>query len=273
MPRRSEALQGINGNDLNTFFSGLGADSNSLALARFKDDLLASRSFPTSLSATRQTALPISVEIKSMADSSNLTALYMRALVATRHMFGQNVPQKQTRQHDGTLGSGYDRWPGISVEANLYALFVYRALDHWCRPETSGAKGSGKLGFVLPLAVCGTKENADLRHLFGPEGRWTIKEVVDLEVIWRNIFDADVLPVILIAEARPPPLPLHPAACGPGGTYAQRKGQGPPYSCSQTSTLDQTPTCQCNRHPQAGLGKAFTTEPHPLGSIRTHLNS
>ncbi|MCX8508009.1 MAG: hypothetical protein ORN49_03865, partial [Rhodobacteraceae bacterium] len=50
-----------------------------------------------------------------------------------------------------------------------------------------------------------------MRHLFGPNGRWTIKEVVDLEVIWRNIFDADVLPVILIAEARPPRLPLNPA--------------------------------------------------------------
>jgi hypothetical protein len=66
------------------------------------------------------------------------------------------------------------------------------------------------LGFVVPLALCGTKENGELRRLFGPDGRWTIKEIVDLEVIWRNVFDADVLPIVLIAEARPPKLPLDP---------------------------------------------------------------
>jgi hypothetical protein len=37
-----------------------------------------------------------------------------------------------------------------------------------------------------------------------PGGRWTIREIVDMELIWRDIFDADVLPMILIAEARPP---------------------------------------------------------------------
>ena len=67
---------------------------------------------------------------------------------------------------------------------------------------------AGKMGFVVPLAVCGTNENGDLRRLFCPDGRWTIKEIADLEVIWRNIFDADVLPIVLIAEARPPRLPL-----------------------------------------------------------------
>jgi hypothetical protein len=49
-----------------------------------------------------------------------------------------------------------------------------------------------------------------LRRLFGPDGRWTIREIVDLEVIWKNVFDADVLPIVLIAEARPPRLRVNP---------------------------------------------------------------
>lgn len=71
------------------------------------------------------------------------------------------------------------------------------------------------MGFVVPLALCGTKENAQLRRLFGPGGRWTITEIVDLEVIWRHVFDADVLPMILIAEARPPRLPIAPELLDP----------------------------------------------------------
>ena len=35
-------------------------------------------------------------------------------------------------------------------------------------------------------------------------GRWTILEIIDLEVIYREVFDADVLPAIIIAENRPP---------------------------------------------------------------------
>ena len=105
---------------------------------------------------------------------------------------------------------GGKSWPGISAQANLYALFIYRALGDWCRQANKWGEGAGRMGFVVPLALCGTKENAQLRRLFGPGGRWTITEIVDLEVIWRHVFDADVLPMILIAEARPPRLPLAP---------------------------------------------------------------
>jgi hypothetical protein len=60
------------------------------------------------------------------------------------------------------------------------------------------------LGFIIPLPFCGNEDNADLRRLFQLGGRWTIKEMVDLEVVWRHVFDGDVLPLILIVEARPP---------------------------------------------------------------------
>ena len=119
---------------------------------------------------------------------------------ATRHYF------EQAQEFVG----GGKSWPGISAEANLYALFIYRALNDWCRQPNKWGEGAGRMGFVVPLALCGTRENAALRRLFGPGGRWTITEIVDLEVIWRHVFDADVLPMILIAEARPPRLALAP---------------------------------------------------------------
>jgi hypothetical protein len=112
-----------------------------------------------------------------------------------------------SRSKPGNVEQG---WKGISAEANLYALFIFKALDVWCRKPDKWGRGAGRLGYVVPLAFCGTNENADLRSLFGPDGRWTIREIVDLEAIWRHIFDADVLPIILIAEARSPRMPINP---------------------------------------------------------------
>ena len=91
---------------------------------------------------------------------------------------------------------------GISVDRNVYRLFIYRAMDHWC--SSPGEGRVGKLAFVLPLGFCSGHDSTDLRRLFMPGGRWTIREIVDMELIWRSVFDADVLPMILIAEARPP---------------------------------------------------------------------
>ena len=206
-----KALEGINGNDLNTFSAVLAQIQMLWHLLSFKDDLLAADEFPD---------IVISDKANSIATASAELEKHGRFIELDRPIYagvGGNPPYVRperapepdvsTRKY---FEGGYDRWKGISAEANLYALFVYRALDHWCIPGNKWGEAAGKLGFVLPLAICGTKENADLRHLFGANGRWTIKEIVDLEVIWRHIFDADVLPVILIAEARPPRLPLDP---------------------------------------------------------------
>lgn len=91
---------------------------------------------------------------------------------------------------------------GIPVKRNAYGLFIYKALDHWCQQPGTDAP-PGKLGFIIPLNFCGSGDTAALRKLFEPGGRWAILEIVDLETIWRDVFDADVLPMILIAEARP----------------------------------------------------------------------
>ena len=97
---------------------------------------------------------------------------------------------------------GEKAFRGIPVKRNAFGLFIYRALDHWCQqPEPDVAPG--KLGFIIPLNFCGSGDTEDLRKLFQVGGRWTILEIIDLEMIWREVFDADVLPMILIAEARP----------------------------------------------------------------------
>jgi SAM-dependent methyltransferase len=93
-------------------------------------------------------------------------------------------------------------FPGMPVGRNAYPLFIYRALDHWCRQPEKGQR-PGLLGFIIPLGMCGSRETARLRELFQIGGRWAIREIVDMELIWREIFDADVLPMVLIAEACP----------------------------------------------------------------------
>lgn len=90
-------------------------------------------------------------------------------------------------------------------------MFIYRALHDWLEPAAGSAGEDaesvtearpGKLAFILPLGFCVAEKSADLRRLFAPGGRWTITEIVDMELIWRHVFDADVLPMILFAEAR-----------------------------------------------------------------------
>lgn len=210
-----QALENVAGNDLNTFSAVLAQIQLLWHILGFRDQLLAAEDFPD---------IPVSDKASSIVTAGADEVLpgrwaeldqleyggvggnppYVRPerggelSEATRHYF------EEAREFVG----GGKSWPGISAEANLYALFLYRALDHWCRQPNKWGEGAGRLGFVVPLALCGTKENAAIRRLFGPDGRWTIREIVDLEVIWRNVFDADVLPLILIAEARPPKLPI-----------------------------------------------------------------
>ena len=105
----------------------------------------------------------------------------------------------------GNRTIGLITYPGVSIESNVYILFIYRALDYWCSiADEVEEKTAGKLAFVIPLNFCAADYSAALRKLFAPGGRWTIKEIVDMELIWRHVFDADVLPMILFAEARPP---------------------------------------------------------------------
>lgn len=109
--------------------------------------------------------------------------------------------ERQRNTMDRTTRDFYAE--AISPDTNLYALFLYRALGSWCRPEADGV-APGRVGFILPQALCDANEQEGLRTLFAPGGRWRIVELVDLETIGPEVFDADVVPMILIAERRPP---------------------------------------------------------------------
>ena len=229
-PEVVAALERLAGNDLNTFSAVLAQIQILWHVLSFKDDLIVADEFPD---------IAISDKANSIIRPGVEFAQHGRFVELDQPEYGGiggNPPyvrperggelDKQTIRY---FESDHDGWKGISAEANLYALFIYRALDGWCRRPNKWGENAGRLGFVVPLAICGTKENGDLRRLFGPDGRWTIKEIVDLEVIWRNVFDADVLPIVLIAEARPPQLPLgakwldkaEPLPDGPKGQQAK----------------------------------------------------
>ena len=97
---------------------------------------------------------------------------------------------------------GREGFHGVSSKLNAYALFLYRALDRWCKPLDSSGN-AGKVGFVLPVSFFDSNDTAQMRKLFAVGARWSIREIVDLEVIYRQVFDADVIPAILIVENCP----------------------------------------------------------------------
>lgn len=211
------ALERLAGNDLNTFSAVLAQIQLLWHILIFRDELMAAEDFPDiAISEKASSIISHDAEEGLPGRWAELDRLeyggvggnppYVRPErggevgPATRHYF------EQARDFVG----GGKSWDGISAEANLYALFIYRALTDWCRQPNRWGEDAGKMGFVVPLALCGTNENAALRRLLAPGGRWTIKEIVDLEVIWRHVFDADVLPMLLIVEARPPRLPIEP---------------------------------------------------------------
>lgn len=220
-PQVVAAVERLAGNDLNTFSAVLAQIQLLWHILSFRDELLAADDFPD---------IAISDKANSIVAADSAEGTQGRWAELDRIDYGGvggNPPYVRperggavsaaTRayfEHSRDHPSGKS-WPGISVEANLYALFVYRALGDWCRQPNRWGEGAGRLGFVVPLALCGTKENAPLRRLLAPGGRWTIREIVDLEVIWRHVFDADVLPMILIVEARPPRLKLSDALLDP----------------------------------------------------------
>jgi hypothetical protein len=221
-PEVVAAVERLKGNDLNTFSAVLAQIQLLWHILIFRDQLLAADDFPDIAISDKASSI-VSHDASEVLPGrwAELDRLsyggvggnppYVRPErggevdEATRHYF------ESPRELPGTRKS----WPGISAEANLYALFIYKALNEWCRQPNRWGEGAGRLGFVVPLALCGTKENGPLRALLGPEGRWTIKEIVDLEVIWRQVFDADVLPMLLIVEARPPRLPMTPELLDP----------------------------------------------------------
>ena len=111
-------------------------------------------------------------------------------------------PARQTVALDPLAVSYFDE--EFSARSNLCNLFLYKAMDYWLRPNGGPERPPGRLGFVIPLSVCDNDDSAPLRKLFLPDaGRWTVREIVDLELISPQLFGADVVCMILLAERRP----------------------------------------------------------------------
>lgn len=222
-PEVVAGVERLAGNDLNTFSAVLAQIQLLWHILGFRDELLAADDFPD---------IAISDKASSIVAADASDAPHGRWAELDRLDYagvGGNPPY--VRPERGGEVSAATRayfeaprdlpgtgksWPGISAEANLYALFIYKALNDWCRQPNRWGEGAGRLGFVVPLALCGNNENAQLRALFGPNGRWTIREIVDLETIWKHVFDVRVLPMLLFVEARPPRQPLPPELLDPG---------------------------------------------------------
>ncbi len=88
------------------------------------------------------------------------------------------------------------------ADKNLFGLFIYKSLNGLCRPKTELVP-AGKLGFVVPLSFCDNDDNSKLRELFQIGRKFTLVEIVDMEVVAPFVFDAAVNPIVLIAENRP----------------------------------------------------------------------
>jgi len=195
-----EVLDAFNtsfGNDLNVFSSVLSQIQMLWQILRFKNDI-ETKGFPD---------IHISGKTNSLVRSDLMTALDGFAIMDDRiydAVIG-NPPYVRAERSAQALDKnteGYFLKSGISPKANTYTLFIHRALDSWCKqPDEEG--NAGKLGFIIPVSLFDNNDNEDIRKLFAVGGRWTIKEIVDLETIYNFVFDAWAYPAILIAEARP----------------------------------------------------------------------
>lgn len=193
----------IAGNDLNTFSAVLAQIQLLWQILGLKSDIEI-QGFPDVL---------VTAKVNSLVESDHFGSLNRFAEIDIPEydaVIG-NPPYVRSERSEQALDSrsqreferGHNGFPGVSSKLNAFALFLYRALDRWCKPVDEQGN-AGKVGFVLPVSLFDSNDTAQLRTLFAPGGRWTIREIVDLEVIYRQVFDADVLPAILIVENRPP---------------------------------------------------------------------
>lgn len=198
-----EAFARIAGNDLNTFSAVLAQIQLLWQVLSLKNDIEAS-GFPD---------IRVTAKVNSLVERDHWSALDRFAEIDQPEYdaVAGNPPyvraERSAQDLDTRSQQEFERprggFPGVSSRLNAYALFLYRALDRWCRPPDADGN-AGKVGFILPVSLFDSNDTEALRKLFMPGGRWTILEIVDLEVIYREVFDADVLPAIIIAENRPP---------------------------------------------------------------------
>jgi hypothetical protein len=197
-----EALANVRGNDLNAFSAMVAQIQMLWHLFAFREEIK-KRGFPETAITGGHNSLRHQALMEGLFDA-NLTEFSLVDLPEYAAVVG-NPPYVRPERQEASLGKEDEAYFNTEISANidLYSLFLYKAMDGWCR-AANGENRPGKVGFVLPISFCDNDDNKKLRALFSPGGKWTILEIVDLELIGPMVFSADVVPILFLAEKRPP---------------------------------------------------------------------
>ncbi|QOX81068.1 N-6 DNA methylase (plasmid) [Trichlorobacter lovleyi] len=198
-----DVLSRIAGNDLNTFSAVLAQIQLLWQILGMKEEI-EKKGFPDIPVTGKSNSLVVPSKL-SLLDrfSGELDQPIYDAIIGNPPYIRQERSAQDLDDHTlASFENGSDGFPGVSAKRNAYTLFIYRALRSWCKPLDESGR-AGRLGFVVPGGLFDANETRDLRTLFRLGGRWTIREIIDMEVIWKQVFDAKTLPVIIIAENCP----------------------------------------------------------------------
>ena len=197
-----EALTNVRGNDLNAFSAMVAQIQMLWHLFAFRDGIK-KHGFPETAITGGCNSLRRQALVEGLFDA-HLSEFSLADLPEYDAVVG-NPPYVRPERQEASLTKDDEAYFSAEISPNidLYSLFLFKAMDGWCR-AANGDNRPGKTGFVLPISFCDNDDNRQLRQLFAPGGRWTILEIVDMEIIGPMVFSADVVPIILIAEKRPP---------------------------------------------------------------------
>ncbi len=196
-----EALANVRGNDLNAFSAMVAQIQMLWHLFIFRDEIK-QRGFPETAITGGHNSLRHQALAEGLFDA-HLTDFSLVDLPEYAAVVGNPPYVRPERQEASLNPEDALFFKEVSANIDLYSLFLYKAMEGWCR-AANGNNRPGKVGFVVPISFCDNDDNRALRKLFSLGGRWTLREIVDLELIGPMIFSADVVPIILIAEKRPP---------------------------------------------------------------------
>ncbi len=197
------AMAHIAGNDLNTFSSVLTQIQLLWQILSFKEEMERD-GFPDILVSAKANSLVFTDYLRAAErfyeiDVPEYDAVIGNPPYVRAERSDQELDPASCRDFEG----GRAGFHGISSKINVYGLFLYRALDRWCKPASADGLRAGKVAFVLPISLFDSHDMRELRDLFKVGGRWAIREIVDMELIWKKVFDAKALPAVFIAENRP----------------------------------------------------------------------
>lgn len=185
-----EELGHIRGNDLNPFSSTIAQIQFLWHLLPFREQILEQGFPPISIAEKHNSLIPANLMGHDGSLYGRIDKKEYDAVIGNppyvRPERGEDLPLEAQRFYQ----------EDIKPDKNLFTLFIYRSLRSWC-------KAGGHLGFVIPLSFCDNNSNSRLRRLFQVGGKWKIVEIVDMEAISENVFDAAVQPIVLIAKNEP----------------------------------------------------------------------